>query len=164
MVSACEQTGRSAEQATAHLANVAAAIRAPSRVLTAAREAADPSHGSQPSPDGTAHAHGAAESQRFAGEDRELPGPVERTLHDLGITSPELLQRGATIDRASEQLIIDAALGLGPRCIRPSATTLSRSAGTATLVNHALASGDPFAAALLYGPRSAEREPPQAEP
>ena len=62
-------------------------------------------------------------------------------------------------DRAGERLIIDAAVGFGPRRIRPSATALSRSAGTATLVNHALASGDPRASALLYGPGSAEREP-----
>ena len=165
LVSACEQTGRSAEQATAQAATIAAAIGAPSRVLTAAREAADPSHGSEPSRDGTAHAQGAADRQRFAGEYRELPGPVERTLHDLGITDPELLQRGAVLDRAGERLVIDAAAaGLGPRRIRLSATALSRSAGTATLVNHALASGDPRAAALLYGPRSAEREPPEAEP
>jgi hypothetical protein len=85
-------------------------------------------------------------------------------LHDLGITDSELLQRGAVIDRAGERLIIDAAAGLGPRRIRPSATALSRSADTATLVNHALASGDPRASALLYGPGSAEREPPEAEP
>ena len=111
-----------------------------------------------------AHAQGSAYSRRLADQHRELPGPVERTLRDLGITNPELLQRGAVIDRAGERLIIDAAVGLGPRRIRPSATALSRSAGTATLVNHALASGDPRAAALLYGPGSAEPEPPQAEP
>jgi hypothetical protein len=164
MVSACEQTGRSAEEATAQVASMAAAIGAPSRVLAAAREAADPDHGSEPSRGGAAQTKSAAESRCFVGEYRELPGPVERTLHDLGITSPELLQRGTAIDRAGEQLIIDAALGLGPRRIRPSATALSRSAGTAALVNHALASGDPSASALLYGPGSAEREPPEAEP
>jgi hypothetical protein len=164
MVSACDQTGRSAEEATARVATIAAAIGAPSRVLTAAREAADPGHGSEPSRGGAAHAQSAADRQRSAGEYRELPGPVERTLHELGISDPELLQRGAVIDRAGERLIIDAAADLGPHRIRPSATTLSRSAGTATLVNHALASGDPHAAALLYGPESAEREPPQAEP
>ena len=98
----------------------------------------------------------------FPNEVPELPGPVERTLHYLGVTSPELLRHGADIDRAGERLIIDAAASLEPRRNRPSATTLSRSVGTATLVNHALAA-DPGAAALLRGPASAQREPPEAE-
>ena len=164
LVSACEQTGRSAEQATAHVAAVAAAIGAPSRVLTTARHVADPGHSSQSGRGGPAPAPGAAGSRRLAEPCQELPGPVERTLHDLGITNPELLQRGTVIDRAGEWLIIDAAAGLGPRRIRPSATALSRSADTAALVNHALASGDPRASALLYAPGSAQREPPEAEP
>jgi HB1, ASXL, restriction endonuclease HTH domain len=87
---------------------------------------------------------------------------VERTLYDLGIASPELLQRGADIDRAAERLIIDAAADLGPRRVRPSATTLSRSVGTASLVNHALASGDPRAVSLLHSQPSAQREAPEA--
>jgi hypothetical protein len=165
LVSACDQTGRSAEEATAQVAAVAAAIGAPSRVLTAARDAADPARRSEPARgDGIARVRDAGHGRRFAGERPELPGPVERTLHDLGVTSPKLLQRGADIDHAGERLIIDAAAGLGPRRVRPSATTLSRSAGTATLVNHALASGNPRAAALLHGQASAQREPPEAEP
>jgi hypothetical protein len=164
LVSACEHTGRSAEQATAHVAAVAAAIGAPSRVLTTARQAADPGQGSQPGRGGAAPAPGGAHSRRFAEPCPELPGPVERTLHELGITDAELLQRGAVIDRAGERLIIDAATDLGPRRSRPSASALSRSADTAALVNHALASGDPRASALLYGSGSAQREPPQAEP
>jgi hypothetical protein len=164
LVSACDHTGRSAEQATAHVADIAAAIGAPSRVLTTARQAADPGPSRQPNRGGAAPAPGGPGSRRFAEACQELPGPVERTLHELGITDSELLQRGAVIDRAGEQLIIDAAVGLGPRRSRPSATALSRSADTARLVNHALASGDPCASALLYGPESAQREPPQAEP
>jgi hypothetical protein len=165
MVSACDQTGRSTEEATAQVAAVAAAIGAPSRVLTAAREAAGPGRRSEPGlGSGAARALEATEGGRFADERPELPGPVERTLYDLGVTNPDLLQRGADIDRAGERLIIDAADSLGPRRSRPSATTLSRSAGTAAMVNHALASSDPRAAALLHGPASAQREPPEAEP
>ena len=165
LVSTYNQTGRSAEDATARVAAVAAAIGSPSRVLTAARDAADPARRSEPGRGGgVARARDAGQGQRSADERQELPGPVERTLYDLGVTSPELLQRGTAIDRAGERLIIDAAAGLGPQRVRPSATTLSRSAGTATLVNHALASGDPRAAALLHGHASAEREPPEAEP
>jgi hypothetical protein len=88
---------------------------------------------------------------------------VERTLHYLGITSPEQLRHGADIDRAGERLIIDAAASLEPRSNRPSAITLSKSVGTAALVNHALAA-DPDATALLRGPAPAQREAPEAEP
>jgi hypothetical protein len=80
------------------------------------------------------------------------------------VTSPGLLRRGAQIDRAGEQLIIDAAERRGPQHSRPSAATLSRAAGTAALVSHALASGDLRAAAVLHRPASAQREDPQAGP
>ena len=92
----------------------------------------------------------------------ELPGRVERTLYDLGVTSPELLQQAASIDRASERIIIDAATGLGPRR-RPSAT-LSRSVGTATLVNHALASSDSRAVGLLRDQALKQLNSREAEP
>jgi hypothetical protein len=165
LVSACDRAGRSAEEATAQVATVAAAIGAASRVLTAAREAAEQAR--QGEPDRGDHARQmqeAADGLHFAGEHPELPGPVERALYDLGITSPDLLQRGADLDRASEQLITGAAADLEPRRFRPSAITLSRSAGTASLINHALASGDPRAASLLHGHAFAQRESPQAEP
>jgi len=120
LVSAYDQTGQSAEEATAQVATIAAAIGAPSQVLTATRQAADPSHGTQPSRDRARRAQGAADSRRLAGEYQGLPGPVERTLHELGITNPELLQRGAVIDHAGKQLLIDAAADPGPRRTRPA--------------------------------------------
>jgi hypothetical protein len=40
---------------------------------------------------------------------REEAGAAQAALHQLGVTSPDLLQRAADIDRASEQLIIEAA-------------------------------------------------------
>jgi hypothetical protein len=162
IVSACDQTARSAEEATAHMAAIAGAIGAPSRVLTAARQAADPSRHGEPSRGGRLQETAGAGS--FASGHPELPGPVEQTLYDLGITNPDLLQRGTDIDRAGERLIIDAAAELGPARTRPSAITLSRSAGAASIVNHALASGDPLAASLLHGLASTQRESPQAEP
>jgi hypothetical protein len=106
----------------------------------------------------------AADGRYFAREHPELPGPVEQTLYDLGITNTDLLRRGADIDRVGEQLIIDAVADLGPARSRPSAITLSRSVGAASVVNHALASGDPLAATLLHGQPSAQQESPQAEP
>jgi hypothetical protein len=85
-------------------------------------------------------------------------------LHDLGVTDNELLERGTDLDRASERLIIDAAAKLGPWRARPSAAALSRSAGTARLVNHALASGSPAATALLQRGAAAQPQPREAEP
>lgn len=164
LVSACDQTARSAENATSGVAAVAEAIGSPSRILTAAREAADPARRSEPGRSGAAAwPRDAPEDRRFADQRPELPGPVERTLHHLGVTSPEILQRGTDIDRAAERLIIDAATSLGPRRSRPATTTLSRSIGTAALVNHALASRDPRATALLRGPVPTQPEPPEAE-
>jgi len=73
--------------------------------------------------------------------------PVERTLRDLGITHPGMLGRSAEIDRSSARLIIDAATELSAGQRQPVATVLSQSAGSAEVINHALASGDPRAAA-----------------
>jgi hypothetical protein len=165
IVLACDQTARSAGDATAHVAAIAAVIGAPSRVLTTARQAADPSQQTEPTPGSRVRQmQQTADSRHSASERPEIPGPVEQTLYDLGITNPDLLQRGTDIDRAGERLIIDAAADLEPIRSRPNATTLSRSAGTASVVNHALASGDPLAASLLDGQASAQRESPQAEP
>ncbi len=94
----------------------------------------------------------------------DRPGPVERTLRQLGVDHPDVLRRGAEIDQAGSRLIIDAANELAPGRRRQSAAVLSRSAGAAQVVNHALASGDLRAAALLRRPGRPEREPPEPEP
>jgi hypothetical protein len=80
---------------------------------------------------------------------------------DLGVMCPELLQHGAEIDQAGERLIIRAAGELASGHKRPDAAVLSRSTGTAALVNHALLSGDPRAASLFRVPTPVqpEREP-----
>jgi hypothetical protein len=93
-----------------------------------------------------------------------MPGPLQQALLGLGITSPSLLTRGADIDRASERLLIEAADELPPTHRRPSAATLNATAGSATLLNHALASSDPKAARLFRQPGQAEREEPEPEP
>jgi hypothetical protein len=99
-----------------------------------------------------------------AGPAGGLPGPVERILHDFGVTSPEMLRRASAIDRAGEQLILDAAPAAAPRHASPATSDLSMSVGTAELINHMLASGNSRAAALLGPPlpnpaREAEIEP-----
>lgn len=86
-----------------------------------------------------------------------VPGPVETTLLDLGVTDSRLLTRSAEIDRDAEGLIIDAAVTTQARQRPYIPDGLSRSAGTAALVNHALTSGDPRAVALLRPPVPPQR-------
>jgi hypothetical protein len=170
LVSLYEQSGRAAGEATARVGEVAAPDRAPSRVLTSARAAVRDGYrgdvkrarsaGWSADPAMEVSARRDADAGR---ERRELPGPVERTLHDLGVTDADLLQRGANLDRASELLIIGAAARLGPQRLRPSAVTLSRSGGNAGLINHALASGDTRATALLQRGAAAQPQPREAE-
>jgi hypothetical protein len=87
------------------------------------------------------------------------PGPVEQTLHDLGVADPAALARAAVIDHTAEQLILDHA--------RPGAATnrqaagpgFGTSTGSAQLANHVLASCNPNAAAVLTAcPAQPERE------
>ena len=146
-------------QATTPIGRAADATGAPSRALTTARAAtrATPSASPAANPDDQA-ARGGRE------QTRDMPGPLQQALLGLGITSPSLLARGADLDRASERLLIEAADELPPTHQRPSAATLNATAGSATLLNHALASSNPKAARLLRQPDQAEREEPEPEP
>jgi hypothetical protein len=150
---------RASRQAADTVGGVAEKIKAPSRTLTLARSAV-----TDRSPDTTSidRPHPVE-----AGGDRtaaHVPGPVETTLLDLGVTDPALLTRGAQVDRDAEHLIIDAAAATETpqRSHRPN--RLNRSARTAALVNHALTSRDPRAVALLRPPTRPQREPPEREP
>jgi hypothetical protein len=89
-------------------------------------------------------------------------GAVETALLDLGVTDPRLLARSAEIDHDAERLIIDAAATTEAH--ERAASGLSRSVGTAALVNRALRSGDSRAVALLRPPAQAQRQPPEREP
>jgi len=163
LVDRYHEAGQASRQATAAVGKAAAVTRAPSRLLTTARGAiaAASDGGPVALSDGDSIAARAAVEPDMMPEAGEGPGPVERTLVDLGVTHPELLRHGAEIDQAGEHLIIRAAAELGPEHKRLDAAVLSRSTGTAALVNHALLSGDPRAASLLRAPTSAqpEREP-----
>jgi hypothetical protein len=146
-------------QATATIAHVAADVRAPSRILTTARAAVR----AGPGPDGhptLARAMPDAHTSPV----RELPGPVERILQDLGVVSAEVLHHAAVIDQAGERLILDAAQATEPRHPAVGTASLSRSAGTAEIINHLLVSGEPRAAVFLHPPpphaaRSARTDP-----
>jgi hypothetical protein len=160
LLSHYRDAGQAGRQITTAIAPAAESTRAPSRVLTTAASATDPGRDDSPGKDKTPNGFAQPGDDLSAGD---VPGPVERTLLDLGVAHPDTLRRGVEIDRESSRLIIDAAGELPAGQRRPTATQLSHSAGSAEVVNHALASGDPRAAALLRAPSSG-RELPEREP
>jgi hypothetical protein len=159
MVALYDYAGDASAQATASAADAATAVRAPRRVLAAAGAALDARHPGRPEP-----ALNAAAAPTTASQPREQPGPIEASLQRLGVTSPRLLRRGAEVDRAGEQLIIEAAAEHEQRDEQPSAETPRRSAGTVPPGTHIRGSGDPSASAFQGGRASLQREPPEAEP
>ena len=100
----CQDTAEAAAEASAQVGEAAAAVRAPSHVLTAARAAALAVHHAS-----TSTQHPAASEPAVTGHFREDAGAVQAALRRLGVNNPDLLTRAADIDRASEQLIIEAA-------------------------------------------------------
>ena len=153
----CQDTAEAAAEASAQTGEAAAAIRAPSHLLTAARAAAHAGHDASTSPP-----HPAAPEPELAGHPRERAGAVQDVLHRLGVTSPDLLQRAADIDRASEQLIIEAA-GRGSRQKPPSPVTPARSASSPAPTDGAYATGDPHAASRPHHRASGPSTNPQKQ-
>jgi hypothetical protein len=155
---------RASREATTGAELAAETIRAPSRVLAAARRAAKatPSDPSADRTDAISRRTGPSGGRPSSPVPVSPPGPVGQALHRLGVTRPDLLSRAADIDRAGERLIIDAAAEV-ESFRRRSALEFNRSTGTTTLINHALMSGDPRAAALLRRPERPGREPPERE-
>ena len=153
---------RASREATAGVELAAETVRAPSRVLAAARRAvrAMPSGLGADRTDALNRRAEPGSGSPSSAVPVSPPGPVGQALHRLGITRPDLLSRAADIDRAGERLILDAAAEV-ESFRRRSALELNRSTGTTTLINHALMSGDPRAAALLSRPPA--REPPERE-
>jgi hypothetical protein len=150
--------GHASSRATSAAAQAAATTGAPSRVLAATMA-------TKPGRDRDEPGRRAVNSQRPASLKQRplgLAGPVERTLLDLGVTRPDLLRRAAELDRDSERLIVDAAVDRDLAGKWPHAVERHTSTATAALIDHALASGDPRATALLQ-PYLREREPPEAE-
>ena len=94
--------GTGCRQAADAVGEVAEMARAPSRALALARSVSAvranraPEAASEPS---MGHDAGGA----------AVPGPVEATLADLGVTDPAMLARGAGIDHDAERRIVDAA-------------------------------------------------------
>jgi len=154
----CQDTAEASAEASAQAGEAAAAIRAPSYLLTAARAAAHADRDASTSPP-----HPAAPEPAVAGHPHERAGAVQDLLHRLGVTSPDLLQRAADIDRASEQLIIEAA-GRGNRQKPLSPATPARPASSPALIDGAHASDDPRATSRSHQPASDyQHEAPEAE-
>ncbi len=144
------------EKATAAVATVAAEVRAPSHILTLARAAIQ------------GDAEPTGEDSRLPAESvpaaREFPGPVERILQDLGVTSPEQLRRAVAVDQAGEQLILEAARDVEPGHTAMGDTSFGKSAPVAELINHMLASGSPSAVARLRPPPPRAARPTVPDP
>lgn len=157
LLGAYDEAGSASAQVTAHVAAIAADARAPSHILTVARAAIRGDSGflanSEREP---------AQPEPEPHEAQDLPGPVERILHDLGVTSPVMLTRASAIDQLGEQLILGAVDRIEPGQAGLEAVSLSRSTGYAELINHMLASGRPEAASILRPPSLSVR--PSAGP
>jgi hypothetical protein len=141
LLAAYGDAGRASVQANAEVSAIAAGIRAPSAVLTWAHAATRAVGGR---PDGR-RGRDFAELPA-AGPEHEVPGPVERTLQELGVTSRSLLARGAAIDKAGGQLILQATQEAAARPAVAAAGERGKPAGSPAPVTHATASGTPPAA------------------
>jgi hypothetical protein len=75
-----------------------------------------------------------------------------------------VLQRAAAIDQAGEQLILDNAPAADIPGRRSVTRDLSRSTGTAEVINHMLASGNPRSAAILRPSLPTPEHEAEAEP
>ena len=133
----CQDTAKAAADASAQAGEAAAA--SPGRDASASRPR-------QPGP-------------AITSQPRECAGAVQNALHELGVTSPVLLQRAADIDRASEQLIIEAAGQRGIRQAPPGPATPDRSAGSPALTHGGYAPGDPRAATPHHPVSGHQHEP-----
>src|SRR3984885_12083277 len=141
-----------AGQASAHAATavcgIAAQVGAPSRVLATARAATGTDDCWRRAP------------RRITRNGPNWPGPLETTVRDLGVTSPWLLQRAIALDRASAQLIMDAAAEPGTHRDKSPAAAPGRSAAEVQGVRAANDRGP----AEPFNVPTARPEPPEREP
>ena len=141
LLSAYHNARTASAQATAAVATAAAEVRAPSHILALARTAI------RPDSEITANGHQKL-AEPEAHEAQACPDPIERILHDLGVTNPAMLVRASAIDQLGEQLILGAAHASEQGQEGFDGFGLSRSTGSAELINHILASGSPQISSL----------------
>ncbi len=100
VLSVYRQAGEASAEADAAMADIAAAVRTPSRVLAVVTAGARPQ-----GRDGVTRQLAAVQA---AYESPDMAGPVERSLRELGIRDPAQVSPAAALDCAAEQLLIDA--------------------------------------------------------
>jgi len=141
-----------AGQASAHAAHAACGIAAwagaPSRVLATARAAIGTDDRWRRAP------------RKITRSGPNWPGPLETSMRDLGVTSPWLVQRAIVLDRASVQLIMDAAAEPGARRDASPAPAPGRSPTTMPGARTA----DDRGPAEPFNVPTARPEPPEREP
>jgi hypothetical protein len=119
----CQDTSGSARQLADAVAGIAIKTGAPSRTLAAANQAVRPL------------GQDKLASSPVIGNPRdhetqsEKPGPIESELRGLGVTNPRTLWRAAALDRASRQLITEAAPRRTRREERVAETPTSATSG-----------------------------------
>ena len=119
-----EFTARASADATTAVAEAASAAGVPHRIVL-------PEMTSQAGDRRDPAAEPEAAEQLAEAQAAYEPGRVEQTLRGLGITDTNLIRRGAQIDRATEQLITQAAASEKPSQADPPAT-LTRKLRNAT--------------------------------
>jgi hypothetical protein len=129
-------------KATAAVATIAADVRAPSHILTLAR-GLTPTRGAIRRDSDFTASNRPEPAEPEPHDANACPGPVERILHDLGVTNPAMLIRASAIDQVGEQLVLNAAHASEPGQEGLNAFSLTRSTGSAELINHILASDNP---------------------
>jgi hypothetical protein len=135
---AYRNAGTASTCVTAAVADIAVAVGARSQVLTSARAAAQAGSSGVLASRGQPVARSTAIRRLSRGE----PGPVERALRDLGVTSTAALLRAAGIDQAGERLIRDNQQAAAERRRRLAPADASKSATPTGPASRLLASTD----------------------
>ena len=149
--------------------------RRASELLTAYRDAGTGSVKATTKIEAVAAEHQAQVRRRIAGrvvpahaialnEPDPPPGAIERTLSDLGVTDPELLNRGTTLDKAAAQLIAEAAERTAPQRWHQAVTRSGAVRNTAAITRHMMAADQSAATARLGTSMRALASNPQAQP
>jgi hypothetical protein len=156
VLDACQNTTNTSAQAASTAADIAIALKAPSRTLAAAKAAAAVRTGASPTD--------AERTPRQAEADLipQLDGPIESRLRGLGVSSRSQLRRASSIDRLGHQLTMDAAAEVLHQGTTPAASIPAASAGAAH-ISHRSAIADRRA---VYTPTrvTPQQTEPQAEP
>jgi hypothetical protein len=112
----------------------AASVQAAARIAAAATEAE-----SQPYKiDDVQYGRQMALVAGLENPSKEMPGPVERILRELGVTEQELLNRGIALDKAATELVTEAALETAPQRWHAAVKSLGSAPDTASIIDHML--------------------------